>query len=203
MIKNILFDFDGVILDSMPVREVGFRKIFEDHPVDLVDKLIEYHEINGGLSRFVKIRYFYEEILRKSITEDQIKILADRFSEIMRDELTDNKLLIDDCVNFIKNKYKLYNLHIVSGSEHNELNYLCSKLDLDSCFITIEGSPTPKKVLVENILKKYRYKTDETILIGDSINDYDAAVHNNINFYGYNNEDLRSCSYKYLDSVAI
>ena len=27
MIKNILWDFDGVILDSMPVREYGFRKI--------------------------------------------------------------------------------------------------------------------------------------------------------------------------------
>ena len=29
MIKNIIFDFDGVILDSMPIRTEGFKKIFE------------------------------------------------------------------------------------------------------------------------------------------------------------------------------
>ncbi len=60
MIKNILWDFDGVILDSMPIREYGFRKIFENYDISLVDKLINYHKRNGGLSRYVKIKYFYE-----------------------------------------------------------------------------------------------------------------------------------------------
>jgi len=39
MIKNILFDFDGVILDSMPIRDYGFKKIFEDFDDNLVNKL--------------------------------------------------------------------------------------------------------------------------------------------------------------------
>ena len=30
MIKTIFWDFDGVILDSMPIRDYGFAKIFED-----------------------------------------------------------------------------------------------------------------------------------------------------------------------------
>ena len=51
MIKNIIWDFDGVILDSMPVRDYGFRKIFENFDKLLVDKLLEYHTKNGGLSK--------------------------------------------------------------------------------------------------------------------------------------------------------
>jgi phosphoglycolate phosphatase-like HAD superfamily hydrolase len=39
----------------------------------------------------------------------------------------------------------------------------------------------------------------ETILIGDSINDYEAAKANNIDFYGFNNPNLASISSQYLD----
>lgn len=56
--KNILWDFDGVILDSLAVRDYGFREIFKDFDKAAVEKLIEYHSINSGLSRFHKIRYF-------------------------------------------------------------------------------------------------------------------------------------------------
>ena len=67
MIKNILFDFDGVILDSMPTRNYGFKKIFEKFDDNLVDIFLIYHNKNGGLSRYVKIKYFYNELLLKSL----------------------------------------------------------------------------------------------------------------------------------------
>ena len=63
LIKTIFWDFDGVILDSMPIRDFGFAKIFEEFDKELVDKLLEYHTLNGGLSRYVKIRYFYNTLL--------------------------------------------------------------------------------------------------------------------------------------------
>lgn len=201
MIKNILFDFDGVILDSMPIRQIGFRKIFQEYPSNLVEELITYHEANGGLSRFVKIRYFYEEILKKNIKEETINELANKFSEIMKIELTNKDLLINDCVDFIESNYKNYNFHIVSGSEHNELNYLNKELGLSKYFLTINGSPTPKKQLVFNLMNEFDYNKNETILIGDSINDYDAAKYNGISFYGYNNSQLKSVSNIYLDSL--
>ena len=40
MIKNILFDFDGVILDSMPVRDFGFREIFKEFDKELLHNKI-------------------------------------------------------------------------------------------------------------------------------------------------------------------
>ena len=192
MIKTIFWDFDGVILDSMPIRDFGFAKIFEEFDKELVDKLLEYHTLNGGLSRYVKIRYFYNILLKKDVSDEKVQELADKFSTIMKAELTNKKYLIGETVDFIEKNYKNYNFHIVSGSDEKELNYLCKELELSQYFKTIEGSPTCKNDLVKNILQKYSYNPKECILIGDSINDYEAANINGIKFYGYNNEELRS-----------
>lgn len=191
MIKNILWDFDGVILDSMPIRDYGFRKIFENYPENLVEKLISYHRKNGGLSRFHKIKYFYNELLKKDINETEISNYAEKFTIIMKEQLVNSKYLINDSIEFVKNNYKKYNFHIVSGSEHIELNYLCEKLGLSEYFLSINGSPTPKNDLVKNLLIEYKYLENETILIGDSLNDYEAAKINGIKFYGFNNPELK------------
>jgi HAD superfamily hydrolase (TIGR01549 family) len=200
MIKNILFDFDGVILDSMPVRDYGFEKIFEEFDKVLVDKLLDYHNKNGGLSRYVKIKYFYNELLNQEISEAEINRYADNFSTLMKKELTDKKYLIAETVKFIKDNYKKYNLHVVSGSDGEELRYLCKALKIDDYFLSINGSPTHKNELVKNVLAANQYSANETILIGDSVNDYDAAEANGLNFYGYNNPALIDKSKKYLEN---
>ncbi len=202
MTKTIFWDFDGVILDSMPIRDFGFAKIFEEFDKSLVDKLLEYHTLNGGLSRYVKIKYFYNELLKENVSDEKVQELADKFSTIMRAELTNKKYLIGETVEFIEKNYKNYNFHIVSGSDEKELNYLCEKLGLTNYFKTIEGSPTPKNDLVKNILKNYSYNPKECILIGDSINDYEAANINGMKFYGYNNEKLKGLD-DYIDSFRI
>lgn len=199
MIKNILWDFDGVIIDSLAIRDYGFREIFKEFDKQSVDKLIQYHNYNGGLSRFHKIEYFFNEILKQNITQDEILQYANKFTTIMRQELCNPEYLIANTIQFIKDNYENYNFHIVSGSEHNELNFLCQKLDLSQYFISINGSPTPKNQLMKNLLESYNYNINQTILIGDSINDYEAASVNKIGFYGFNNENLRDKSKIYIE----
>ena len=70
--EAIFFDFDGVILDSMPIRDLGFREIFRMYDDQVVEQLISYHKVNGGLSRFHKIKYFFNELLNTSISEEKI-----------------------------------------------------------------------------------------------------------------------------------
>ena len=200
MIKNILFDFDGVILDSMPIRDYGFKKIFEDFDDNLVSKLLEYHNLNGGLSRYVKIKYFYNELLNQEISEAEINRYSVLFSALMKKQLTDKKYLIAETVKFIRGNYKKYNLHIVSGSDEEELRYLCKALKIDNYFLSINGSPTHKNEIVKDVLVANQYSANETILIGDSVNDYDAAEVNGLKFYGYNNPALIDKSRKYLEN---
>jgi HAD superfamily hydrolase (TIGR01549 family) len=157
--------------------------------------------LNGGLSRYVKIRYFYEEILEKEITENEVLKYANEFSVLMKKELINPENLIQDSLQFIKDNYKKYHFHIVSGSDQEELRYLCKELGIDRYFLSIHGSPTPKNKLVKDLLNLYKYKLEETCLIGDSINDYEAAKNNNILFFGYNNMMLKTKVDFYLDRL--
>lgn len=198
MIKNIIFDFDGVILDSVPTKTKGFKKLFEDFPFDKVEELIQYHEINGGKSRYIKIKYFFNDLLNRKISEEEIFEYANKYSEITKEELTNPKYIIEDAVSFIKQNNKKYNMHIASGADENDLKYICEKLDLSQYFLSIHGSPTIKSDIVKTILEFNNYKKEETILIGDSINDYEAAKENGIEFYGYNNIVLKK--FKYINN---
>lgn len=196
--KAILWDFDGVIMDSMSVRDQGFVEVLKDYPKDQVGDLLAFHRKNGGLSRYVKFRYFFEEIRKESITEQEIQNWANQFSSIMKELLVNPELLIQDSLAFIKKKYKTIPMHIISGSDQTELLFLCAQLGIESYFKSIHGSPTPKKQLVKVVLQANNYRKSDCILIGDSWNDLEAAEYNQISFAGVNNIELANCGYQYI-----
>lgn len=199
--KAILWDFDGVLMNSMEVRDLGFVRVLADYPQEQVDALMDYHRKNGGLSRYVKFRYFFEQIRNEQITEDQVNAFAAKFSEIMLSLLLDEKLLIQDSLSFVKANHAQIPMHIVSGSDQTELRKICQHLEIDQYFRSIHGSPTPKKQLVKEVLEANKYSNSETVLIGDASNDYDAAVVNEIDFAGYNNPNLKSLG-NYIDQFS-
>lgn len=198
--KVIFWDFDGVIMNSMPIRDKGFLHLFKNYPNEQVKKLLDYHHQNGGLSRYVKIRYFYEQILGQSITEEEVLRLANEFSSIMRQELINPALLIPETLSFIQRNYKQKRFHIVSGSDQKELRYLCEQIRIAPYFISIHGSPTPKRELLRELLNTHQYDPAECLMIGDAINDYDAASENQIPFAGYNNKKLQDLGVFFIHS---
>jgi len=195
MIKHILWDFDGVIFDSMKIKSEGFQSLFVGYDNKILSEIEAYHYTHGGVSRFDKIRYFHEVLLEQAISDEEIIQLADKFANIIEKKLFDKNNLILDSITFIKKHYQDYNFHIVSGAEHNELNHICEVFDLKPYFISINGSPTKKDILVNKVLDAHQYKNEETILIGDAMTDYNAALKNNIGFYGYNNMSLKKFNY--------
>lgn len=198
--KCILWDFDGVLMDSMSVRDEGFKQVLSGYPIDQVLRLLQYHRNNGGLSRYVKFRYFFEKIRNETIDENRVIELAQDFSKIMMRILVNAELLINDSLDFVKENHQNTAMHIVSGSDGVELNEICKRLGIAGYFKSIHGSPVHKNNLVANVLNHYGYKNDEVVLIGDSINDYEAANSNKIDFIGYNNLALANKKFTYIRS---
>ena len=49
-IQAILFDFDGVIADSVHVKTEAFAKIYEPYGKEVVNRVVTHHIANGGVS---------------------------------------------------------------------------------------------------------------------------------------------------------
>lgn len=193
----ILWDFDGVLIDSEQARIAGFEQVLAQYPAVELEALLEFHKRNGGLSRYVKFRHFFEIIRKEPVSENQIETLAAAFSDIMKKTMTNPALLIDDALSFVR--IQRIPMHIVSGSDGKELRFLCSALGIDHYFKSISGSPTPKIQLVKNLIENGWVVPRESCLIGDSFNDLEAAELNGIAFYGYNNPALKGCGMGYID----
>jgi len=71
-------------------------------------------------------------------------------------------------------------------------------MGIDQYFVSIQGSPTPKIELVTGVLTQNAYSKENTVLVGDSLNDLDAALNNGINFIGYNNLELKNTGLQYI-----
>ena len=198
--KNIIWDFDGVLIDSSEIRIFAFREILKDYSLDKVNKLINFHKKNDGLSRYVKIDYFFSDIINQSLDNKKRDSLLKEFGKICAKRLDNNKLLIKETLKFITTNYSQKNFHIASGSDNEELNRLCISLGIKNFFNSVNGSPEPKKEIVKRIISKNDYNNNETCLIGDSMNDFEAALDNGIQFFGYNNLELKSIKEsKYID----
>ena len=66
--KTLIFDCDGVILDSNRLKTQAFFEASKRYGKRAATKLVEYHLENGGVSRFKKFEYFFSDILKKSFT---------------------------------------------------------------------------------------------------------------------------------------
>tara|TARA_B100001245_G_C22785301_1_gene379028 strand:+ start:268 stop:891 length:624 start_codon:yes stop_codon:yes gene_type:complete len=188
--STIFWDFDGVILNSDKVRTEGFKYIFDSYSKKQIDMLINYHTINGGLSRYEKIEYFSQKILDKKLNDEEKKQYAQLYGNYCRERLCDKNLLIKNSINFIKENHKNFDFHLVSASDEKELIYLCSNLDIKKYFKSISGSPVNKIENIKKLLKSNNYNESKCCLIGDSINDKLASIENNISFFGFNNKQL-------------
>jgi HAD superfamily hydrolase (TIGR01549 family) len=177
-------------------------KVLKDYPEKQVNKLIAYHKANGGLSRYVKFRYFFEEIRKEDVSDEEIQELAMRFSLIMLENLKKPEFLISQTVNFIKHTYENYKMFIVSGSDQKELRQICKAVEIEKFFKGIYGSPTAKDELVKHLIDTENIESATSILIGDSVNDFEAAKVNGIKFYGFNNPALTTVSKNYISKFS-
>lgn len=202
-IAALLFDFDGVIVASEHIRIDGFRAIFANEPPELVERLIDYHVLNGGISRYAKIRWFYETLKGEPCADETVSSLADQFKGIMLERMMDPGLIVPAALDFIRAFCGRIPMHICSGSDGEELRAICRALGIEDYFLSIHGSPTPKKDLIIRLMAERGYDPAGTVFIGDAINDFDAAKASGLVFCGINNESLRAVSDYYIDNFPI
>lgn len=182
-IKTIIFDFDGVIADSVNIKTRAFAYLFRQYPNDIVDAVVKYHIQNGGQSRYVKFKHYYENILKLEYSDEIGEKLAAEFSTFVFDEIVKCPY-IKGAREFVELRHKDYMFFIVSGTPDDEIKLIAEKKGLSSYFQEICGTPKKKGEWVKEILDKYNISPSEAVFIGDALDDYNGAHSNGCHFIG-------------------
>lgn len=173
MIKAIVLDFDGVILESMDIKTNAFRKLFNDYPEHL-DAIVEYHIRNGGVSRFKKFSYIYNNILKLPLDENKLKELGEEFSHLVLQEMLKCPF-VHGVQEFLDEYSKKVGIFIASGTPQEELHFIVKERGLSDYFKGVYGTPALKTEIIWHILNEEAIRKEEAIFVGDAISDYEDA----------------------------
>ena len=187
-IKNIFFDFDGVIAESVSAKTDAFEEMYLPYGKDIAAKVVEYHKLHGGVSRYEKFKYFHKEFLNEVINKEKVDELAIQFSNIVLDKVINSDEVLGANY-FIEKYHKKFKFWIITGTPTTEIELIVEKRKLTNFFIGLHGSPKNKRYWTEYIIDKYNLKRDEIIFLGDATTDMAAADYSKTHFALRENEE--------------
>jgi len=181
--QAIMFDFDGVLAECMDVKTEAFAQIYEPYGKDVVNKVVKHHVENGGISRYVKIKYYHEEYLKQQINEEQVEKIAKQFSDLVVDKVVKSDW-VKGAKEFLEKNYKKIDMYVISGTPEEELKKIVKKRNMEKYFKGVYGSPDTKPVILRRIITKKGYNPDKVMYIGDSLSDYRDSQKAEVKFLG-------------------
>ena len=171
--QTLIFDCDGVILNSNKIKTQAFydvAKVYGHKPAQI---LKDYHVQNGGISRYKKFEHLLTNILQKPVESQELKKLLSSFSKEVKAAL----LVCEVAKNIkeLRDKTKNTKWLIVSGGDQTELREVFKQRGLDVYFDGgIFGSPDDKNTILKNEIGKCNI-IGKSLFLGDSMYDYQAA----------------------------
>lgn len=177
------FDFDGVLAESLAIKEAAFTKLFETHGPDVVSKVLGYHNAHAGISRVEKIDWAYREILDSPLTQANLKALCQQFSDLVEEGVSRCDWVLG-AKEFLEEYHGKLDMFVISGTPEEELRRITDARQMSHYFRGIFGSPRHKDVIIRAINEKYGYAPGNILFVGDGETDYTAAKVTGLKFVG-------------------
>ncbi len=183
MIKGIIFDMDGTIVDSLPYHHEAWKIFFNENQVEnFSDKLKDYK--GGGTLDLMKAVYGNKYSLKdlKSMSDEKEVI----FREIYKGKINPiegfKKFLID-----IKSKHILVGL--ASNAVRKNVSLIINELNIFNDFDSIicgdevnNGKPNPE--MFNKTINRFNIKKDECLIFEDSLEGVKAAKNSGVKVVG-------------------
>ena len=125
-IKAIIFDYDGVVAESVDVKTKAFEELYKPFGKDIVQKVIKHHEANGGVSRFEKFKIYHKKYLCEDIDQLKVDELANKFSKLVLQKVIDSPY-VTGVYDFISSNYLNFDFHISTGTPSDEIETILKK----------------------------------------------------------------------------
>lgn len=182
MLTALILDFDGIIVESVGIKTRAFRELFSRYP-EHVDRIVDFHLMNDGLSRYKKFDHIYADILNEPLGEDLSRRLGERFSELALDEIKKCPF-VPGAVELLKTYSRKVPIYVASGTPEPELREIVAARGLAGYFSGVYGTPATKSEITEAILGREGFKARDCLFVGDTLTDYTEAAKAGVRFIG-------------------
>ena len=179
-IKAIIFDFDGVLAESVHIKSEAFYKLYLPFGIDVAQKVLVHHLANGGMSRFDKFKIYHEKYLNISLNESGLNELVEAFSDLVKNAVVAVNEV--EGANQFLNEDRNFKYWIVSATPQAEITEIVKCRIMEDYFEKVYGSPQSKSDCVAEILADNNLDPNEVVFVGDANSDYIAANNNNLHF---------------------
>jgi len=191
--KAVIFDMDGVLIDSEPAYLEMNKKLFADFGIKMDEE--DYKALVGlpSIPMWTMLKKKYD---LKNEVSDFLMIEKKRMHEILDSDIISKPVEgVTDLLGSLREKN--IKLSIASSSAKENVNFIISKLNLTGYFDFIisgeevkNGKPSPDIFLA--VCGKFRISPDKCYVIEDSANGIMAARSAGMNCIGFTNNDSNS-----------
>lgn len=179
----LIYDFDGVICDSVDIKTEAFQALYAGVRPDQMEAIVRYHLDHGGVSRFRKIEHIEVNILASATGQAVWQHQAERFATLVKERVIRSPYL-PGVRTFIERYASTHRQYICTGTPEAEIQEITAARDIRRYFDGIYGSPTTKVEILTRILREADVDAAGCVFFGDSTTDLDAAVAVGIPFIG-------------------
>src|SRR5690554_658189 len=172
---TLVFDCDGVVLDSNKVKTEAFYQATLPYGEAAAQAMVDYHVANGGVSRYKKFAYFLEQIAPHYAKQQgpNLEALLQAYAGYVREGLLSCK--VAPVLEALREQTPNARWLIVSGGDQAELRDVFAQRGIAAWFDGgIFGSPDTKDEILARELASGNIQPP-ALFLGDSKYDYQAA----------------------------
>jgi phosphoglycolate phosphatase-like HAD superfamily hydrolase len=176
---SIVFDCDGVLLDSNALKTQSFYRAALPYGESHATSLMNYHKTNGGISRYLKFQHFLDHMV-PGLEGPGLDGLLERYANEVRDGLL--ACAIAQGLGELRKRTVGSRWHVVSGSDQAELRALLATRGLAELFDGgIFGSPDAKSEILPRELAAANIR-EPALFLGDSKYDCEVSLAHGLDF---------------------
>ena len=189
-INTLVFDCDGVILDSNRVKSEAFFAVAAPFGVDHAQRLLDYHHRLGGVSRYEKLAYLLDQLIRVDAERRDATLarLLREYGEICRTKLVSCPL-VSGIPSFLASIPDGVAAYVVTGGDQSEVRDVLTQRGLLRHFAGVLGSPVDKRDNMKALASAGAF-TGRSVFFGDAALDMQLAEEFGLEFvYVYGASD--------------
>jgi phosphoglycolate phosphatase-like HAD superfamily hydrolase len=172
--RALVFDFDGTLVDSGPIKRRAFEACFSEFP-DHREEILTYCLGHHAVPRGDKFSHVYERILRLPYTEAIAVSLSERFRALTTEQIAAAPE-IPCALRFLRSVRRACLTALLSTTPHETLLEILGRRGWADLFTTIRGAPVVKGAWLRTWRKSHGFEADAVVFFGDTEEDAAAAA---------------------------